>query len=342
MDRRPPQELLTHRTFESLLPPIDEAAYEELLASVKDEGVRDAIVCWDGVVVEGHTRRRAAIEAGLEDVPVDNREFPDSAAAVAWALRHNLGRRHMTPQALSEIRGRLVEVRRQQAVESAIAKAQDVQDEGVTEEAPETAADAVQQVAQETGASERTVQRDAAYVRALDNLRPNLQEMARTGSISRSAAIALSRYDFDAQAAIMQISAENGVRVARACDIYDAQSLGQRLLPRQMSPDAATESEEEAPDTNAPAAAMLRMQEQDRALRAWCLQLDALVQSLPDNPWLASMEEWRVGIESLKRTLGNTVRLALGHKLCPHCAGAGCEPCRGAGYMPKTIFDMQR
>lgn len=54
------------------------------------------IVVWKMIVVDGHTRLKAAIAAGLETVPVICRQFNDENEALEYAIRCQRNRRNLT------------------------------------------------------------------------------------------------------------------------------------------------------------------------------------------------------------------------------------------------------
>ncbi|HHQ48028.1 MAG TPA: ParB/RepB/Spo0J family partition protein [Acidobacteria bacterium] len=80
----------------------DEAALEELAASLKEHGLLQPVVVSDDgeggyVLIAGERRWRAARRAGLATIPAVIRERPGEAAALELALVENLQRRDLTP-----------------------------------------------------------------------------------------------------------------------------------------------------------------------------------------------------------------------------------------------------
>ena len=63
----------------------------------------EPLVTWNGTVVDGHTRLKAALEAELEKVLVEEKDFADVEAAKIYTLRRQLNRRNLTAAALLEI-----------------------------------------------------------------------------------------------------------------------------------------------------------------------------------------------------------------------------------------------
>src|SRR5260221_9821156 len=79
----------------ALLPGLGAADFRSLCADVSERGVRVPLeVNADGVVLDGHVRLRAALELGLEELPVRVVETADEREYMLLAL---LFRRHLNP-----------------------------------------------------------------------------------------------------------------------------------------------------------------------------------------------------------------------------------------------------
>jgi len=89
--------------FKSLIPPLaeDERAQleENILASKK---CRDAIILWDGVIVDGHNRYEICTHHGIEFEIVEV-EFASRDEAKVWILENQLSRRNLTDAAKIEL-----------------------------------------------------------------------------------------------------------------------------------------------------------------------------------------------------------------------------------------------
>lgn len=89
--------LKTVEPFKSLFP-IRENVLSEIIDDMSVNGF-DAghpIVVWNMTVVDGHTRLKAAVAAGLETVPVVCRRFSDGEEALDYAIRSQRNRRNLT------------------------------------------------------------------------------------------------------------------------------------------------------------------------------------------------------------------------------------------------------
>jgi len=104
LEFRDPEKLKTHPTFENALT-IDEGLLEDITRDMRRNGYRPsepiALCYWEGlegeVVHDGHTRRFAAIDAGIEKVPVVIEKFADEMAALEDFVKRQLKRRKNDP-----------------------------------------------------------------------------------------------------------------------------------------------------------------------------------------------------------------------------------------------------
>jgi N6-adenosine-specific RNA methylase IME4 len=96
---------LSPHPYAALFPLIDGAAFDELVADVGENGLRERIVLLDGQILDGRNRFRAAVAAGLFEAAPGRRAlklwFRDydreiEGDPLAFVLSHNLHRRHLT------------------------------------------------------------------------------------------------------------------------------------------------------------------------------------------------------------------------------------------------------
>jgi hypothetical protein len=83
---------LAYHPLADVLPLIEGKAFDELVASIKANGLRDPITLFDGAILDGRNRYRACIVAGVEPRTEDFR----GGDPVAFVTDHNMHRRHLT------------------------------------------------------------------------------------------------------------------------------------------------------------------------------------------------------------------------------------------------------
>lgn len=95
--------LIVRPPFSDLFP-IDSGVLDRITQSMREEGFHESkpIEVWgpEGVVVDGHTRLRAAKAAGLHRVPIAYLSFDGEAKALEWAMANQRDRRNLTNEAI--------------------------------------------------------------------------------------------------------------------------------------------------------------------------------------------------------------------------------------------------
>jgi N6-adenosine-specific RNA methylase IME4 len=92
--------------FQALIPPLRPEELAQLEANILAEGIRDPLVTWGGVLIDGHNRYAIAERHGLTYQTVE-REFDDRDAAVLWVIYNQFGRRNLTTAARAELAMRI-------------------------------------------------------------------------------------------------------------------------------------------------------------------------------------------------------------------------------------------
>lgn len=82
------------REFAGLIPPLTEEEYRGLEQSIINEGCRDALVVWNGTLVDGHNRYKICTEHNIAYLTV-TKEFEDRNAAMLWMMNNQLSRRNL-------------------------------------------------------------------------------------------------------------------------------------------------------------------------------------------------------------------------------------------------------
>lgn len=83
------------REFQKLIPPLRPDEYERLEASIAAEGCRDALIVWEGKLLDGHNRLEICDRIGK---PYRTKEIKlaDRLEAKIWIRRNQLARRNLT------------------------------------------------------------------------------------------------------------------------------------------------------------------------------------------------------------------------------------------------------
>lgn len=88
-------ELIINPDFKDLIPPLSPDEYNQLEQNILAEGCRDAIVTWQGVVVDGHNRYELCVKHGIP-YKTTEKEFGNDNQAEEWIIRNQFGRRNLS------------------------------------------------------------------------------------------------------------------------------------------------------------------------------------------------------------------------------------------------------
>lgn len=94
--------LVVDPELKALIPPLTDEEYRTLEESILDEGVRDPITVWDGVIVDGHNRYEIATKHGIifNTSPM---RFIDKDDCKVWMIDNQRGRRNLSAGAWAEL-----------------------------------------------------------------------------------------------------------------------------------------------------------------------------------------------------------------------------------------------
>jgi hypothetical protein len=180
--------------FESLIPASSAKENAELKAAIEKDGrFTDPLFCWKGtnIIIDGHRRYKVwqslPEDTAISPPSVEMLEFPNREAAKHWMLLRQLSRRNLSPQSAKLLRGRLYLQtkdqhggdRRSESAAQKTANREKLKNSPTHSEEIGHGHDVslkngdtktAQIIAKETGVTERTIHRDAAYVEALDSI----------------------------------------------------------------------------------------------------------------------------------------------------------------------------
>lgn len=155
--------------FKSLIPPLAPEELAQLESNILSDGCRDPLVTWQGTLLDGHNRYAICQRHGIKFTTVEM-EFADEDAAMDWMDANQLGRRNLTPDQRSIMRGR-----RYNRTKKAAGGRADRQLGVDKVSAPKTA----ESLAAEHHVSEKTIRRDGKRAEAIEKLAETQPEQAQ-------------------------------------------------------------------------------------------------------------------------------------------------------------------
>jgi DNA modification methylase len=108
------------KELEVLIPPLTSEEFKQLERNILEEGIRDPLVTWNGILVDGHNRYRIATEYDIDFETVE-KEFADMNAVKEWMVNNQLGRRNLPEfvrgELLSYVRDLLKDIGKEKLIE---------------------------------------------------------------------------------------------------------------------------------------------------------------------------------------------------------------------------------
>ena len=98
------QEITVDKEFRDLIPNLDESTYKMLEGSLLEQGCRDALILWNGLLIDGHHRYEICAKHDIPFKTVD-KDFDSREEAMIWIICSQVSRRNLTPVQLTYYRG---------------------------------------------------------------------------------------------------------------------------------------------------------------------------------------------------------------------------------------------
>ena len=169
--------------IQNLCPPLDKEAYALLKKDLQENGCRDPIIYWEDhdIIVDGHNRydictKKPKIPFDCVSMPFETKED-----VMNYVIDHQLGRRNLSNLEKAYLRGKRYLTEKKAAHRPNSSELH--QDDGVKGET-------AKKVAEETGVSQATIERDAVLAEAIDALRDGIgdefSKKLRSGKVKLS------------------------------------------------------------------------------------------------------------------------------------------------------------
>jgi len=154
------QQIIIDNEFKFLLPVLDEQAFADLEADILENGIRDSLVLWESILIDGYNRYNIAQKHNLPFKTV-SMEFHSRDEVVIWIIRNQIARRNLTQFQLRYFRGLHYHAdRRSQADNSPNSR-------NLSKSQNETLINTAEKLAEKYNVSRSTINRDSKLADAL-------------------------------------------------------------------------------------------------------------------------------------------------------------------------------
>ena len=211
--------------LESLIPSLLTTELAQLSANLEQEGCREALLVWpttEGIVngtdnpttlnilIDGHNRYRICTRKGIK-FRVSPREFDSLSAAKEFMIDNQLGRRNLTPEQMSYLRGKKYRQQKNEPGRQA----------GLANGQPEPTKD---RLAREFEVSPSTILRDADFSAGIDKLTTDVKRDVLGGKqkISKGLLRTLGKTD---------TIREGSLSLANVASVLEEEATGQPSSP---------------------------------------------------------------------------------------------------------------
>jgi len=149
------------KKLQAKIPPITEDSFKQLEVNILEEGCRDSLIVWSGenLLLDGHNRYKICnkhdIDFDTNEIDLENRE-----EAINWIINNQLGRRNLTPEEISYLRGQ-----RYKEEKKAATGRSDRDFGGDKMSPPKRTRD---RLAEEFKTTAKTIERDAKFAESVD------------------------------------------------------------------------------------------------------------------------------------------------------------------------------
>ena len=151
--------------LKAFIPPLKEDEIYQLEQNILDEGVRDPLVVWEvdgkNILIDGHNRYGIIQKHSIEDYKLERRSFSGKDAVKDWMINLQLGRRNLTKEQTSYLRGMQYNREKKRVIDNVkLPKAQN--------EPLEEKTNTAERIAEQHKVSRETIKRDSNYARGIE------------------------------------------------------------------------------------------------------------------------------------------------------------------------------
>jgi len=98
------QKIIIDEEFRMLLPKLDSVTFESLEKNILEHGVRDPLVIWNDILIDGYNRYTICTKHNIPFTTI-SMEFRSRDEVLHWIIENQISRRNLTPVELSHFRG---------------------------------------------------------------------------------------------------------------------------------------------------------------------------------------------------------------------------------------------
>lgn len=174
------------KEFQGLIRPLFKNEYLQLEANLIQDGCREPISVWNGVIVDGHNRYRICTKHQIP-FAIEEMEFASREEAIVWICENQLGRRNLTTESRKYLIGKQYEsekiISRRKAIYQQVPEDKEdlpyeTFDPNSESRQVETKRKTAQRIAEDNHISHGTVEKYSIYAKAIEEVEKKEPQMA--------------------------------------------------------------------------------------------------------------------------------------------------------------------
>jgi hypothetical protein len=255
--------------LQSYIDPLTASEYAALERSLLAEGCRDALVLWNGVLIDGHNRYAICTQHGIAFTTLENPSFESIEDVMLWIIDNHLARR-----SVSDFQRGVLALRKKEIVTTRIAQ-QTVSNPGSNSAQAHSAATR-EETAQLARLSNNTMVQIEKIQKAAT---PQLVQAVRSGTISINAAATVASLPEAEQLAAVAGGKKQLQQVAR--EVREQKTRAR--APKPLADEADAQMQDESKDESSQLRAeIVALQKSNAALKAENAALEQRIAVLVD------------------------------------------------------------
>jgi DNA modification methylase len=165
--------------LESLIPPLSNEEFKQLERNILEEGIREPLITWNGILIDGHNRYKIAQEHDMNYETLE-KEFDNIFLVKVWMIYNQFGRRNLSNYWRSVLVLELEDVFKEKAKESKSEKVSYFRQTGEVSQISDKP-DTKKELAKIANVSHDTI---AKVKKIQSNATPEVKEKLNTGTMS--------------------------------------------------------------------------------------------------------------------------------------------------------------
>jgi hypothetical protein len=308
------RKLTIDKEFAGLCPDLTAEEESQLEASIAADGCRDEIVTWANhkdTILDGHHRYKICERLG-KTFKTTALRFDSREECIEWIIRNQLGRRNVTEENKSYLRGKLYNEQKKDQGGDRKSKCQSG-----------TLIDTAADIAEETGVSRHTIQRDAEFAEAVDTIAEVAGPEAKAEILAGDSPLG--------KAAVVKASKLPKAKMANAV------ATG-KLPAAPKSGKVVDALDHKVPEHLVPV--FENANKFDKAMTL-CTTLTKAINELRDDQEIGVVFAGRgVAAQALKdvENVRHALKFAKPYAVCPYCKAKGCNACCETGWVGEGVY----